>query len=136
MRVATDPDGDRRLVVTVSGDRCLVRDPETGAETWLPRAELTITGEAPLVAAAAALPEGTLPEGPHPRRARGLVALLVADGPTPVRELLGTTECCESALHGVVADLRAAGLLAATTVAGERAYAATERAHEAVATRG
>jgi hypothetical protein len=50
-----------------------------------------------------------------------------------VRTLLGATDLCESDLVGLITELRAAGLVEEATVGGERGYAATGEAREAVA---
>jgi hypothetical protein len=63
-------------------------------------------------------------------RALSLLADIDTRGPLSVRTLLSTQDCCESDLHGLCAELRAAGLLAETEVAGERGYRTTERASE------
>ena len=52
--------------------------------------------------------------------------------PTDVRVLLDRYELCESDLHGLLAEFRAAGLIAEERVAGERGYEATETTREAV----
>ena len=65
-------------------------------------------------------------------RALSLLDEIDTRGPVPVRTLLSTRECCESDLHGICAELRAAGLLAECEVAGERGYRTTERASEAL----
>lgn len=65
-------------------------------------------------------------------RALSLLDEIDTRGPIPVRTLLSTRECCESDLHGICAELRAAGLLTETEVAGERGYRATEQAREAL----
>ena len=63
-------------------------------------------------------------------RALGLLAEIESRGPIAVRDLLAAYDLCESDLHGLCAELRAAGLLAETEVAGERGYRTTERASE------
>jgi hypothetical protein len=50
-----------------------------------------------------------------------------------VRTLLDAYDLCESDLHGLLAEFRAAGLVAEARVAGERGYEATEATHDAVA---
>jgi len=66
-------------------------------------------------------------------RSLGLLLDVDADGPLPVRTLLDRYDLCESDLHGLLAEFRAAGLLAEATVAGERGYETTETATDALA---
>jgi phage FluMu protein gp41 len=70
--------------------------------------------------------------GSHDDRALALLGEIDADGPFAVRTLLSRHDLCESDLHGLCAELRAAGLLAEAEVAGERGYRTTERAREAL----
>ena len=42
MRIVRDEEGDRYLLVKRSAESRLVRDPETGAERYLPTADLTV----------------------------------------------------------------------------------------------
>ena len=65
-------------------------------------------------------------------RALGLLVELDARGPLSVRALLDY-DLCESDLHGLVAELRAAGLVEEADVAGERGYDLTATAAEALA---
>jgi hypothetical protein len=62
----------------------------------------------------------------HPSdRALGLLAEVRRRDPVSVRTLLDDYALCESDLHGILAEFRAAGLLAETRVAGERGYETT-----------
>ncbi len=124
--------GDRFLLLKQSGDSSLVRDPETGAEQYLPNEELTVTGESPLVAAASVVdaPERRILTAVHSERMLGLLLELDSDGPISVREILGRYDLCESDLHGRIAELRAAGLVQEADIGGERGYAATDLAGE------
>ncbi|MGN8214022.1 DUF7346 family protein [Halococcus salifodinae] len=63
-------------------------------------------------------------------RALALLREIDANGPFAVRTLLSRYDLCESDLHGLCAELRAAGLLAEAEVAGERGYRTTERARK------
>lgn len=63
-------------------------------------------------------------------RALALLREIDANGPFTVRTLLSRYDLCESDLHGLCAELRAAGLLAEAEVAGERGYRTTERTRE------
>lgn len=47
-------------------------------------------------------------------------------------DLLGAYDLCESDLHGLLTEFRAAGLVVETTVYGERGYEATDAAKEGV----
>ena len=83
--------------------------------------------------AAKAVPEPVrrLIRGTHNDRGLGLLLTIDDRGGVPVRELL-RDDLCESDLHGLCGELRAAGLLEPCEVAGERGYRTTETAHEAL----
>lgn len=132
---AAEHDGKRYLLLKQSGTSSLVRDPETGDERFLPNDELTITGESPLTVAAAAVPESTrcLITAVHSERTLGLLVELDTRGPLSVRDVLGSYDLCESDLHGLFGELRAAGLVTDADVNGERGYAVTALASEALA---
>ena len=123
-------DGDRYLLLKRSTDTSLVRDPETGDTRHLPTEELTATGDPPLSVAAGRVPEPArrLVSAVDSPTALGLLVELDERGPLAVRTVLGDTELCESDLHGLVGDLRVAGLVAETDVAGERGYRLTDAA--------
>ena len=124
--------GDRYLLVKRSNDSSLVRDPETGAEQYLPNEELTVTGESPLAVAASVVdaPERRILTAVHSEETLGLLLELDADGPVSVREILGRYDLCESDLHGRITELRAAGLVREADAGGERGYAITELASD------
>lgn len=134
MRTVEDDAGRRYLLLTRSSDSSLVRDIETGERRHVPNARLSEpAGVDPLVAAAETVPaagRGAL-RGLHDDRAIGLLVLL-AHAPRSVRALLSATDLCESDLLGVASELRAAGLVEAAVVDGERGYAATDPAREAL----
>ena len=135
MRTVSDDDGDRYVLLKESEDSSLVRDPETGERRHLDTDTLsTVDGESPLATTARAVPEAvrTLLTAVHDDRALGLLVHLDADGPISVRALLSSTDLCESDLHGLLVEFRAAGLIKETTVAGERGYAPTEKTAEAL----
>jgi hypothetical protein len=113
MRPVRDEDGAPYLLVERSADTSRVRDPRTGEERRLPTDRLSPA-------------DGAL----------GVVADLVDRGPLPVRALLSDHGLCESDLHGLLAELRAAGLVREATVGGRRGYAATDAARAAVARAG
>lgn len=123
-----DHDGKQYLLLKQSNESSLVRDPETGDEQYLPNDELTETGESPLAVAAASIPEPTrrIIIAVHSERTLGVLVELGDRGPLSVREILGSYDLCESDVHGTFAELRAAGLVEETTVAGERGYGLTE----------
>lgn len=105
------------VVVEESDGRARVRDPETGQEWTVPATDIE-----PIE------PPGT--EVPTATRYvlaavddRALALLLILDvEPRRVATLLETTDLCESDIHGVVGDLRAAGLVEPITVEGEPGY--------------
>lgn len=136
MKTVEDPSGDRYLLVKRAADSWLVRDPASGTEDYRDPAELSVVeGAAPLSTAASGVPEPlrrTLTAVPD-ERALGLLVLVVDRGPVGVRELLGTGTLCESDLHGRLTELVAADLLEETSIAGERAYEASEAGRAAVA---
>ncbi|MFB6119054.1 hypothetical protein [Halosegnis sp.] len=127
-------DGDRYLLVKRSGDASRVRDPATGEEQYLPNEELTPLEAGPLETAADAVPEPVraLVRATRDERGLGLLVTLHADGPLSVRALLGRYDLCESDALGLATEFRAAGLLAETTVAGERGYELTDEGRRAV----
>lgn len=125
--------GDKRyLLVKRSTESSLVRDPETGEERYLPNDDLTVTGTAPLALAARAVPDESrrILTAVHSELALGFLVELDDRGPLSVREVLGSYDLCESDLHGLVGELRAAGLVAEAKVNGERGYRTTEAASE------
>lgn len=133
MRTA-EHEGDRYLLVKSSSESSLLRDPETGAERYVPNEELTVTGESPLAVAASTVPEPQrrLLSAVHSESTLGLLVELDGCGPLSAREILARYDFCESDLHGRAVELRAAGLLKEADVDGERGYAATDLASEAL----
>jgi hypothetical protein len=136
MRTVRDDDGNDYLLLKESGDSSLVRDPATGEQRHLPNDELQhADGESPLETAAGGVPSGVrrvLTAVPD-ERALGLLLELDRRGPVAVRPLMGAYDLCESDLHGLLAEFRAAGLVTEARVNGERGYDATERASDALA---
>ena len=136
MRTVRDDEGERYLLVKRSTESSLVRDPDTGTERYLPNTDLTVEDEVSALATAAeAVPASVrrvLTAVPNDR-ALGLLVEFVDRGPVGVRTLLDTYDLCESDLHGLLAELRAAGLIDETRVAGERGYEATETTVDAIA---
>lgn len=129
MRTVRDDDGRRYVLLKESADSSLVRDPETGDERHVPNDALEPAGgDAPLDVLATAV-------GDDARRVvtacqadwhLGLLVDLADRGPLAAREMLGAYDVCESDLLGGVTELRAAGLVEETTVAGERGYRLTD----------
>jgi hypothetical protein len=132
METVRDDAGRRYLLLKESAEACLVRDPDTGEEQYIDNGHLTRTGQSPLVTAAERLSAETrrdLSRVPG-ERGLGLIAELDRRGPLAVRTLLVEYDVCESDLHGLLGELRAAGAIEETSVAGERGYALTEATRE------
>lgn len=130
-----DGDGNRYLLLKRSSESSLVRDTETGERRHLPNEELEVDEETTAAEVVlAGVPESlrTLLTAVHDERSLALLVELDAEGPLAVRTLMSAYDFCESDLHGLVGELRAAGLVAETTVAGERGYETTATATEAV----
>ena len=135
MRTVEDDAGDRYILLKESGESSLVRDPESGERRHIANEALEpVAGESPLSTAAGAVPAPvrTLLTAVPDERALGLLVELEDRGPLGVRALL-EYDLCESDLHGLLAEFRAAGLVTETEVAGERGYETTERASEGLA---
>lgn len=128
MRTVADAAGRRYLLLKRSRDSSLVRDAETGEQSYRPTEELTVVdGTSPLATATEGVPEPArrLVSSVRDDRTLGLlVALEAADG-LAARTLLDAEDYCESDLHGLVGELRAAGLVEPTTVDGEEGYRLT-----------
>ena len=139
MRTVRDNSGNTYLLLKRSSDGWLVRDPETGAESYRQAADLEIlNGESPLEVTAQAIaePVRTLLTAVRTERSLGMLIDLERDGPLAVRTMLDRYELCESDLHGHLAEFRAAGLIEEQRVAGERGYATTDCASDAFGTLG
>jgi len=134
MRTVEDDDGDLYILLKESNESSLVRDPESGERRHVANDTLApVTGESPLTTAAGAVsaPVRTLLTAVPDERALGLLLELDERGPVGVRALL-EYDLCESDLHGVVGELRAVGAIRETAVGGERGYALTDAATEAL----
>lgn len=131
MRTVEDEAGNRYLLLKRSTDASLVRDVATGEHRHLPTAELTvIENTSPLRTAAEAVPVAARRLVSVARDARTLgllVALEAADG-LSARALLDAEDYCESDLNGLIAELRAAGLIETASVDGEEGYRLTDDA--------
>jgi hypothetical protein len=136
MRTVRDDAGHRYLLEKESDGSALVRDPSTGERTHVPTEELVVVdGEKPLATAARAVPRPVrrAVTAARDERALGLLVDIHRRGPVGVRTLLETTECCESDIHGLLAEFVTAGLLEDTEVLGERGYETTEDGETALA---
>lgn len=135
MRTVRDDAGKRYLLVKQSSDSSRVRDPDTGEERYLDNTALEVVdGESPLETVAGGIPASVrrvMTAVPNDR-ALGLLVDLVDRGPVPVVDLLGSYDLCESDLHGLLTEFRAAGLVEEVRVYGERGYEATDLAKEGV----
>jgi len=134
-RAVEDADGNRYLLLKESAESSLVRDPETGDRRHVPNEELTTLDDASTVETVlAAVPEDVvaLVTAVHDERMLALLSELDVDGPMAVRTLLTSYDFCESDLHGMLAELTAAGLVEETDVVGERGYETTETASDAL----
>ncbi|SDX55208.1 DUF7346 family protein [Halobellus clavatus] len=136
MQTVRDPSGDRYLLVKRSTESSRVRDPETGEERYLPNEQLTFEdSDAPLSVATDGIPSSvrTVVTAAHDDRSLGLLVELADRGPMSVVDLLSAYDLCESDLHGLLSEFRAAGLLTETRVRGERGYDATDTTRRAIA---
>jgi hypothetical protein len=135
MRTVRDETGKRYVLLKRSSDASRVRDPETGSERYVENDRLEpVEGTSPLETVAEGVPEPVrrITTAVHDDRSLGLLIDLVDRGPLAVRTLLDADDFCESDLHGLMAEFRAAGLVTETTVAGERGYGATDLARDGV----
>ena len=135
MRTVRDADGGHYLLVKQSGDSSLVRDPETGGERYVANGELTVVDdESPLSTAAAGIDAGVrrLLTATYDDQSLGLVIELVDRGPLSTVALLDSYDLCESDLHGLLAEFRAAGLVEEADNNGRRGYDSAELAERAV----
>ncbi|WP_254280080.1 DUF7346 family protein [Haloarcula marina] len=135
MRTVRDASGTHYILLKESKDASLVRDPETGAERHVQNADLEpVDSESPLATAAGAVPDAvrTVVTAAHDDRALGLLVEVADRGPLSVHELLDSYDLCESDLHGLLAEFRAAGLLEEVDVTGRRGYDTTPTADRAV----
>ena len=133
-RPVEDESGRRYLLLKQSAESSLVRTLDTGEREYIPNDQLTDLGDtSTLDAVLAPIPEAvrTLLSAVHDDRSLALVLELDAE-PMSVKHLLSAYEFCESDLHGLLAELQAAGLIQETRVAGERGYTTTETATSAL----
>jgi hypothetical protein len=134
MQTVRTESGERYLLVNRSEESSRVRDPATGEEHTVATERLEATGESALDTAARAVPEPVrrLVSAVPDDRALGLLYEIDAREAVAVRDLLAY-DYCESDIHGLCGEFRAAGLLEACEVAGERGYRTTAKASAALA---
>ena len=134
-RTVEDDAGNQYLLLKQSSDTSLVRDPATGERSHLPTDSLEPAEASAGETILAPVPGGVvdLLTAVHDERALALALEIDAEGPIAVRMLLDAYDFCESDLHGLLAELQAAGLIAEATVVGERGYETTEKGAEALA---
>jgi hypothetical protein len=135
MQTVRTEDGREYLLLKRSQESSLVRDPATGEQRHLPNEAVEPVGASPLETAAQSVPAPArrVLTAVHSERALGLLLELDRRGPVAVRDLLGSYDCCESDLHGLLGEFRAAGLVEEAPVGGQAGYAATDRASEGLA---
>ncbi|RQG91972.1 DUF7346 family protein [Natrarchaeobius chitinivorans] len=135
MKTVQDDTGKRYLLLKRSEYASLVRDPRNGNECYVQNDRLEEVGDAgTLETAARTVPDSvrTLLTAVHDEETLGLLIELDDRGPLAVRTLLDSYDLCESDLHGRLAVLTSAGLLAETEVADERGYRLTDRCETAL----
>ncbi len=111
MRPVKDSSGRRYVLCGTQGPESLVWNPRTNEMCYLKTEEIR------------PLQPTELSENVTPPDL--LLAFVHRRGPLDVRTLSSQTTFCESDLHGLLAELRTAGLLRETTIADERAYETT-----------
>lgn len=112
MRTVRADDGSRYLLRKRSSDASLVVDPATGEERYLDNDRLEPRDESPLQAVGATVSDDSKEViGVSHETALGLLVVLDRRGPIAAVDLVEFTELCESDLNGLLAELRAAGLV-------------------------
>ncbi len=134
MRPVRDESGTELLLVKQSDESSLVRDPETGEREYVQNDRLEPVEASALATAAGGVPDEVrrVLSAVHDDRSLGLLVELVERGPLAVRTLLAEYDLCESDLHGLLGEFRAAGLVEPREVGGQRGYAATDATERAV----
>lgn len=132
MRAVQGPDGGPVLIVEHAPDGSRIVDPREGACRTVATGALDPVEGDPLGAVGRAVRETAGPLPVAGDAAAGVLADLER-GPRSVRGMVDAYGLCESDLHGLLAELTAAGLLAETTVGGRRGYELTEEARLALA---
>lgn len=129
-------DGRRYLLLKRSSESSLVRDPATGEERYVANEDLDPAGgRSALETAASAVPPATrrVLSAVHDDESLGLLLEIDRRGPVAVADLMGDYDRCESDMHGLFAEFRAAGLIEESSVAGQPGYEATDAASEGLA---
>lgn len=129
-------EGDRYLLLKRSTSSSLVYDPVSGDRRYLPNHELDISDKSghggseesllnriPELGALGSIADDATLE---------ILFEIETNGPLPARDLLGRIDCCESDLHGIISELRAAELVTEIDLPGGRGYQTTARASEAL----
>ena len=126
MTVLEDRDGRRYLLLKRSMSSSLVLDIDSGERLYRPNDRLSEIDTAAFDRDSRDV-GSVFPEVPVARE-REILSILEDHGAVPVRRLLEMTTACESELFASLRELEAAGLIAATTIADERASVLTEEA--------
>ena len=137
MRTVRDAEGRHYLMLKESDVSSLVRDPATGERRHIPNDDIeTVDGESPLETVASAVPETVrrVLTATHDERSLGLLLEIDDRGPVGVRTLLSAYDLCESDLHGLLAEFRAAGLIDEAETGGQRGYVTTDEASDGLDT--
>lgn len=136
MRIVRDQTGTHYVVLSATESVCRLREIRSGAEVTRQCESLQPADPAAALAATGVDADGvdTVTSAARTSRAIGLLVELDAAGPLAVRTILDRFDVCESDLHGMVTELRAAGLLEPTTVYGERGYRVTDAARDVLET--
>ncbi|MCL9815415.1 DUF7346 family protein [Natronocalculus amylovorans] len=135
MRTVRDADGTEYILRKSSSDAWLVYDPNAKTESYMPADELTIVSDtSPLTVAASTVspPVRRILSATHNDQSLGLLIELVDRGPISVIDLLNSYDFCESDLHGLLSEFRAAGLVTEEAVLDTRGYAATDIASDGI----
>ncbi|MFP4626589.1 MAG: DUF7346 family protein [Natronomonas sp.] len=129
-------EGDRYLLLKRSTSSSLVYDPVSGDRRYLPNHELNISdvsghggsGESFLNRISELGPLGSITND----ATLEILFEIETNGPLPARVLLDRFDRCESDLHGIISELRAAELVTEIDLPGGRGYQTTTRASEAL----
>lgn len=136
MRLVRDASGRVNVVRSRGTEELTIVDPVTGAERTVSATTVApVADESELHLVADAIPtpiEPPLATVGDPR-ALGILGVLEAAGPLPATTMLAFESLCESDLHGIVGELRAAGLVEEAIVDGRRGYRTTQAAEDALA---
>ncbi|MGM0604703.1 MAG: DUF7346 family protein [Halobacteriota archaeon] len=135
MRSVRDENGDTYLVRKATDEAYLLVDPATGTEEYRPRSAFEpVADTSPLSVAATGVPRSIrrVLTATHDDRSLGLLVEIVDRSPVAVTDLLEEYDLCESALHGLLSEFTAAGLIEETTVWGTRGYEPTPLAIDAI----